>query len=497
MKTINIKTTPITPTIGNWKESYNKVSGLLPTLPQVVSGSVKIADASKWLEQASKVHPQVTLFRLINQVRSFGAKDIRALLATDRNEYFPKDSAQEVFQRKMLETLPAPNTADYQKEKLLCKVARALLLKRYNLTRDRESERQMSSPDNAKVTWLSGQPGMVAKSNGARHLFDIQVSLEPDKLKESDKIAPHYYDLVANNHNVSVDNISVAKIYLDKRMTENLIELASLSKDSSIAVDAIIESMDSLPKEKLNLSVHTIEKQPLLYKEIAATGKKYWDKLVTGAVPSIKQDPPLMLPENKNGDYTNKAKEFLAAAMVRRTAEERENIARKEFVSVVSGFDISDNFSPPYSGALLRKYDHFDAEGAAKYMEQNFNVPASHLRTGKINTEHLAQAYKSMGGNPNQFIEYHDADKERTLNTAEELGIDLSGFKEREMRAIVNPKTRGPIFDAIKAIKEEIEPKLTNLNTQISSSNVMENKNLTKDATQEKVEVANRTGMKL
>lgn len=495
MKTINVKTTPITPTIGNWKESFDKTKGLLPALPQVISGSVKLADASKWLEQASKVHPQIALFKLINQVKSFGAKDIRALLATDRNEYFPKDSAQEVFQRKRLETIPAPNTAEYEKEKLLCKVARTLLVKRYNLDRDTKSERQMSAPDNAKISWLSGQPGMVATIDGTRHLFDIQVSLDPEELKESDKIGPHYYDLVASNHNVSIDHISVAKIYLDKRMTENLIELASLSKSSSDAVNTIIENMDSLSKEKLNLSVHTIEKQPLLYKEITETGKKYWADLTAGITPAVKQDPQLQLPENKKDDYTAKAKEFLTATMIRRTAEENENAARRDFVSVVKGFDISDNFSPPYNGALLRKYDHFDADGAAKYMETNFSVPASRLRSGEINTEHLAQAYKSMGGNPNQFYEYHGADKDKILNTAEELNIDLSGFKERSMRAIVSPKTRGPIFDAINAIKDKIQPELNNLNAQISSSTVMENKNLTTSATQNEFVATNRPGM--
>lgn len=449
----------------------------LSQIPGISSGTIPMDRAMQWLELALRVYSQSATEKLIDQASGFGAKDIRTLIAHERNEYFPDDSAAEIYNKKWLYTLPAPSTPSIERERILTNITREYLLNNYNIERDYTTEKKMSSSDPArKANWLLGQPGLVGLNGTNRFVFDIQFSDNTDTVSQSDIIRLHYYDLVANNSGINVDNLSLVKVFIDDTFADSIVSLAKISPSAEKNLTQFGEFFKNLPESKFNIHIHQIQKQPELYREIVTTGQKHWANICQGHSPQVKKDPPLHLPEPIAQLYVENGKRFVAATQTLKVAEQARNEAVKEFVNSTKGYEISENFTPPYLGALLRKYDHFDAEGAAVYMENKLRVDPIHLRTQTINYERLKDSFIRMGGDISQFYELGGPDKKLIETTAQQLKFDLSSFYSREMRPIVNPKTRGPIFEALKESKESIVEMIQGLNIKVSQSPQLDNK---------------------
>lgn len=457
------------------KDLLNKLSAI----PGVSLGTVPMQRAEQWLSLALRLYSPSATEKLMDQVSGFGAKDIRTLIASERNEYYPGDSAEEIYKRKWLCILPTPANPNVERERILTNITRAYLLKNYDIGRDSTSEKIMSSVDSArKANWLLGQPGLVGLSGEKRFVFDIQFADKPNTVDQSDIIRLHYYDLVANNSGIKIDNLNLVKVFIDESLANSIVSLAKLSSTTEKHLVQFGEFFAGLPESQFNIQIHQIEKQPELYREIVATGQKHWTNICNGISPQIKIDPPLELPEPVKQQYIENGKKFVAATQTLKVAEQARNEAVTEFVNSIKGYDVSDNYSPPYLAALLRKYDHFDSEGAATYMEKKLKVDPVHLRTQEINYERLMSAFTRMGGDLSQFYECGKPDKKLIETTAEQLKFDLSSFYSREMRPIVSPKTRGPIFEAIKEARESITDHVNDINSRISQSPLLDNKSL-------------------
>lgn len=476
------KISSIKPVNPDWEETVATHKGRLESLPSVASGAVSAEDAMKWLQVASKLYSALTVDRLLDQASGLGAKDIRTLVAGDRNEYFPKDSAQEVYERKHLKSISPPNGPDTERERILTSIVRIALQDRYGLERDKDMEGQMAKPiPGGKAEWLVGKPALVAKHGNQSLLFDIQFSDNPSEISQADQIRLHYYDLVANNTGKAPDQLNLASVHIDNHLADTLVTLAQLSKSAESTLINMVREFSNLPKDKFHIEVHQVNKQPELYREIIDSGQKHWSNILKGEGPYQKVDPPLELSEEKKLSYTQHAKDFLVASQTVKAAEEQRKEAMMRFVESMRGFDISDNFSPPYSGALLRKYDYFDAEAAASYLETNMNVDPAHLRTPSLNVDLLVKAFERMGGDSSQFYENGQADKKAIETAAGELGLDLSAFYSRQMKAIVNPKTRGPIHEAIADIRTTASAAVQELNMNLSRSEQTSSSALTGD----------------
>lgn len=479
MDTLKVTNNEISPIYKDWENTINQFTESLGNIPVVASGAVPIDQAQQWLQLAAKIHSPYACERLIQQSSGLGAKDLRTLIAHDRNEYYPDDSAGEVYSRKWLASLAAPNGPNAERERVLTNITRSYLLKNYDVERNIQAERAMASTGpNRKAAWLIGQPGMVGHKSGNTFLFDIQFDKNTNEINQSDLIRLHYYDLVANNSGCKADHLSLVKVSVDSSFADSLIALSRLSKDSEKNISQLGEAFSNLPPSKFDIKVHQIEKQPELYREIISTGQKHWQNILAGNPPEAKLDPPLTLDKERELSYIDKAKRFLTATQTVKAAEDARKAAIEDFVSSMQGFDISDNFLPPYLGALIRKYDYFDAEGAANYMEQNLGIDPGHLRLQDINVERLKEAYIRMGGDISQFYETSTPDKKAIETAAEQIGFDLSSFYTRQMRAIVNPKTRGPVYDAIKDIRESVANHISTINESTATSPIMDNKNL-------------------
>ena len=479
MERIVVEKSNITPVIENWQQTVENYKEHALSLSSVRSGAVKPDDAMKWLEVASKLYPDTAVERLLNQVSGFGAKDMRTLIADDRQEYFPTDSANEVYDRKRLKTITPPNGPESEKERILTSIARIVLQQRYGLDRDLDTEGLMAKPSlGGKAEWLVGKPALVGRLGNESLLFDIQFSDSPNEISQADQIRLHYYDLVANNVGRAPHQLNLAKVHISPNMAETLVALAGLSKSAEKSLTDIVKNFESLPRDQFHIEVHQVDKQPEIYKEIIASGQRHWGAVLKNGEPMQHQDPPLVLNDEKRETYIENAKEFIAAAQTVKAAEELRKQSINKFVESMRGYDISDNYSPPHLGALLRKYDHFDAESAASYLEKNMGIDPAHLRKPELNVELLGKAFERMGGDINQFYESGSADKKAIETVAEDIGLDLSAFYTRQMKVIVNPKTRGPIHEAISDIRDSATELIKGVNEQLSQSNLVNAKSL-------------------
>lgn len=479
METIKVDNNQIQPLQRDWKSTAIRYEDRAKNVPAVLSGVVKQEVSLLWLQTACKLYPSATVDRLLHQVSGLGAKDIRTLIAHERKEYFPEDSAGELYNRKLLNTIPAPNSPSTERERILTNVTRSMLLSRYELDRNLAMEKAMSMTDpSRRAVWLVGNPGMIGTNGTDNFLYDIQFSSNTAEVNQGDLIRLHYYDLVANNIGQQPKHLSLVKVSVDPDFAESLVSMSRVSKNAEKMIAQMAGDFANLPEDKIKVQVHQIEKQPELYREIIAAGQKHWPQILSGKIPQISVDPPLKLDSDRESVYVEKAKSFLAATQTMKAAESARQETVEDFIQSMRGFDISDNFMPPYAGALLRKYDYFDAEAAATYLEKNLGIDPAHTRTQDVNVEMLKQAFIRMGGDLTPFYEYGSPEKKSIETVAEQVGFDLSGFYTRQMRAIVNPKTRGPVHDAIKDIRDSVSDSIKEINAKTAQSSIMDNKNL-------------------
>jgi hypothetical protein len=457
LETIKVDNNQIQPLQRDWRSAAISYEIRTKNVPAVLSGAISHEASLLWLNTACKLYPPATVDRLLHRVSGLGAKDIRTLIAHERKEYFPDDSAGELYNRKLLYTIPAPNSPSAERERILTNVTRSMLLSRYGLDRNLTMEKTMSMTDpSRRAVWLVGNPGMIGTNGTDNFLYDIQFASNTAEVNQGDLIRLHYYDLVANNIGQQPKHLSLVKVSVDPNFAESLVSMARVSTSAEKMITQMASDFANLPEDKIKVQVHQIERQPELYREIIAVGQKHWPLILSGKIPQIAVDPPLKLNKERESVYVEKAKSFLAATQTVKAAESARQETVEDFIQSMRGFDISDNFMPPYAGALLRKYDFFDAEAAATYLENNLGIDPVHTRTQEVNVDMLKQAFIRMGGDLTPYYEYGNPDKKSIETVAEQVGFDIAGFYTRQMRAIVNPKTRGPVHDAIKDIRESV-----------------------------------------
>jgi len=488
MESIKINSRHIPSPQKKWEDTFSKMKHKLAYLPQIRTGVVDIQQAQSWLTAVSKLFARSTVERLIHQCAGIGAKDMRALIAHDRKEYYPDDSAVELYERKMLLSVQAPATPKAEEERILTNVARIILLEKYNLKRNIELERKMATPSTSNSRqWLVGRPGMVANQGSDTFLYDIQLTNKAKSLEQGDEIRSHYYDLVANDSGFQPTCLNVAKIYFAPALADSIVTLSKMSDQSSQAISELAKNFSSLPEDKVRVEVNQIERRKDLYEEIVASGKKHWEQICMCQFPATIEEPELALNAEKSKLYVAKGKAFVAAAQTVKVAEKHLAVTKSDFVESVRGFDISSNFIPPFTGALLRKYDNFDAEAAAVYLENKLSIDPGHLRKTEIDVTGLTQAFTRLGGDISDYKIHGAPDKKAIETVAEEAGVDLSGFICRKMRPIINPKTRGPIYDAIKSVRDDLTKNVTELIDKTAKSELLSKKTLNPNAAQVKL----------
>ncbi len=205
------------PTRADWQMSVNQFTTSVLTLPQVRSGAVEKAQAINWLECVSKLHKPQSIERIINQASGLGAKDIRALIANERQEYYPAIGVNEVYSAKKLESVPLPRTPKIEREGVVTTIARKMLETHYGLTRNKEGEAMMGKIQGGRFPWMISKPTLLGTSGDGTFLYDTHVNRR-DTLSGSDEIRLHYHDLVANTRRIKCTELFQANLSIDKSL---------------------------------------------------------------------------------------------------------------------------------------------------------------------------------------------------------------------------------------------------------------------------------------
>ncbi len=439
---------------------YARYKDALRNIPLVACGAVEMKQADSWLRALTKLHPEEAIPTLIKQSMGFGASDIRTIIAHERNEYFPRDSAGEVFDRKRLLVIPAPNTQASRLDALLIRVGRNMIMSRYSVKRNRDAERWVSTTNSQRrFPWLVGRPALIGQSENLNVIFDIKISNKAMPVDQDDIIRLHYYDLIGNDLNANGPLTSAMSMFRANLVIDEGLAKAfrTLAETSSIAEQQLLEMAFEIGQgttEGISIVLKTLQSQDEIYQEILETGFKHWNYLLTDNRPSCKTEASLNLPAELMTAIEGHAKDFLAASQLRRMAKEHEAKVAQSYMESVAGLNINENFTWSYQGVTPKKVDKFDLEGAADYLEKKCGVDPRHIREEELNIDSLKQAFVKLGGDLGQHKKCGDPVKERIEGVAEMKGIRLDVFYDRSMTPEYCRQTRGTKGDAMESIRE-------------------------------------------
>ncbi len=428
-------------------------------LPQVLHGAVSEMQAELWLDRVCKIYPANRLSGFISQQAGIGADDMRALIAHNRNEYFPTLSPNEVLKRKWLDTDSLKYAAPNETKLLFLGMAREVIAERYGMNRDKNLESALAAP--MAGSWLIGRPALALRGQ-TDLLIDIQFEESQSAAKlasRADAIRLHHYDLAASQRGVSDTELLLVKVAIDPAFMDAVSALASASPNIKNALARNASSFRKLDPGLFNINVHRIEKDKHLYPEILEAGSQAWGNLMDGRPFVMRQDKPLELSKDQASAYQTAAKDFCAAETLARAATEFSNETKDRLIQTARAIGIDSNHKPEFTGAEVRSYDRFDKIGAATLLQERYGITRSQLCDNSYDTESMAATLKAMGVDPSRFQVHGEFNKDKILDVAEQLHLDLSEYKGREFRAQFSRKTRGPIFEALdEAKRAAVEP---------------------------------------
>lgn len=436
------------------KETYRPA---VMQLPQVLHGAVSEVHAESWLERACKSQPANRISSLIRQQAGIGADDMRALIAHERNEYYPSLSPNEVMKRKWLDIDSLKYKPANATKMLFISMARELVAERYAMPRDRDLESQLASPKPG--SWKIGRPAL-ALHGSTDLLIDIQFEESVSAAKtfsKSDAVRLHHYDLVAAERGISNTELLLVKVAVDPGFMDAVSALAAASENVKSALARNASALRGLDPGLLTIHAHRVEKDKRLYPEILEAGSQAWSNVLEGRPYEVRQEQTLSLTEEREAEYRKAAQEFCAAETVFRAAKESSEEAKEKLVQTARSIGIQGNHKPIFAGAEVRSYDRFDKVGAAHLLESTYGVNRSLICEHAYDADAMAAALKDLGVDPARYLRAGEYNKDKIMDVAEQLEIDLSEYKSRELRALFSRKTRGPIFEALDQARKQIE----------------------------------------
>lgn len=436
------------------KETYRPA---VMQLPQVLHGTVSELQAENWLDRVCINQPANRISGLINQQTGIGADDMRALIAYGRNEYYPSLSPNEVMKRKWLDVDSLKYKPANATKMLFMSMARELVSERYAMPRDRDLESQLAAPKPG--SWRIGRPALALRGS-IDLLVDIQFEDTVSAAKtfsKSDAVRLHHYDLVAAERGISNTELLLIKVAVDPDFLNAVSALAAASENVKNALARNASSLRGLDPGIFTIHAHRIEKDKRLYPEILEAGNQAWSNVLEGRSYELRQDQPLSLSEEREAEYRMAAQEYCAAETVFRAAKESSDEAKEKLIQTAKTIGIQGNHQPIFAGAEVRSYDRFDRMGAAHLLETAYGVNRSLICDHTYDADAMAAALKDLGVDPARYRRVGEYNKDKIMDAAEQLDIDLSEYKSRELRALFSRKTRGPIFEALDQARKQVE----------------------------------------
>jgi hypothetical protein len=481
----------------NWAASVDAHAQTVLSLPQVQSGAVESAQALSWLTSVAKLHPPQQIERLIRQAGGLDAHEIRALVANERQAYYPPLGVNEIYASKWLQTLPLPDGPDIAQDKMVNTLCRQILQTHYGLIPNLADEIRMSDclTGSSHHPWMRSSPTLLGSDGRSTFLYDTHIN-RVDTTGDADAIRLHYHDLVANSREVASNGLFGANITIDTGLLNNLLAMASISQTALKAVLTLTDEMVQNGAEHIHFTAVPVNKDPEQYKEILLTGNLHWHNLLNGIAPTIKVDPPATLSADNKAIYIGKAQQMMVAGQIADAAKAAKDLSRADFITSIAHMGFTHNMQSPYLGASVRAYDKLDAEAAGVYLSHELNIDPRHFREVVVNTTQM-QADNAQGAVQPlpHYQSLGEVNKQKLQTIAESINLDLSPFITRQMRSYTSGQSRGAVSDTLKAVKQAAQDELSVIQTQLMQRDEVHSPILFTDVVGSVVNSAiNRTG---
>lgn len=439
-------------------------------LPQVLMGRVTEHQAEAWLKQLCAIEHPNRVGSVISQQAGLGAEEMRALVAHSRNEYYPTLSANEILDRKWLKPESIKQTASNSAKSIFINIARGIVTDKYGMSRNRELESEFTRP--IQGSWRIGRPALVL--SGDKHLL-IDIQFEDsrnnvDNVRSEDKLKLHHYDLIAAEKGITNTDLVLIKVSADQSFTDAISALSATSTSIQSALARHANELRRIDPSVLKIETHHIDKNKSIYPELLDVGSRAWEKMLSGQKYELSKEQSLSLSEPHRQAYRQASQEFCAAETVFRAAKETSEEAKKKLIDTARQLGIDSNHKPEFEGASVRSYDRFDKVGAGELLVSNHGVDRSTISEQSYDVVAMARELERLGVNPSLYRKIGEYDKEKILDTAEQLNVALDQFKSRELRAIVSRKTRGPIFDVLNNAKERVAAPVQAIQNDLSEA---------------------------
>lgn len=460
MKYIEANPTNLAVKRQDWQQVYAKFEHELDALPAVKAGTSTNEDAQKWLECVCKTHSEHVVSTCIAQVKGLGAREIRALIAHDSGEYYPALSANEIYQSKQLRAFPSDFSLARNEEPFLINAVRQILTEQHGIARSTENEKRMLS-GNGEL-WLRSKPSMYGQIGGKDVILDIHINRGKD-ITHSDELRLHYHNLVASSVGLKPQSLFQVNLQLDNRMKENLVSMASISPSAEAAAIEIVKEAIKNKSDGVEFSTRVIQQSQDMYDSLAKTGQAHWASLLNGMQIEVSNEKEKM-PEELNDEYKSISKQIVVAKNLKEIASQIEENARRSMMDFAYANDITSNVQLPYEATTLRQNKKYDLQRLFEVLTNKFAVPANRLRNATIDTgTHLHLLEQSIkSGEPVTAQQLQSAVKYEGLNeasiktAASEAGLALDDYAEVAMKVYFSGQKRGPVFDALQDIKQEV-----------------------------------------
>ena len=262
-------------------------------MPQVAAGQITERQAEEWLGYVSRIMPANQILPFVHQCSGIGANDMRALVANERNEYYPGLAPEEILGAKRMSLDSVRSRPISTAKMVFTNLARQMVSDKINLERDRDLESIFATPVNA--SWKVGRPAMILGSD-QKIIVDIQFEDSAKKVasvENNDAIRLHHYDLVGAERGIGNTKLMLVKVAVDPHFWDAISALCSTSPAIKNSLVRNTNELVQLDPSLLTLKTHILTKDRQLYPELISAGDTAWRHVFEGTSFKPKLDPEL------------------------------------------------------------------------------------------------------------------------------------------------------------------------------------------------------------
>ena len=407
----------------------------------------------KWLTVATRLYDKNTVEKLIEQVSTLNSDDVMALWHYHEGSYFPEYGISEVWKAKKMQSLAAKDIKTYY-DQVATQILSDITYEHYKVEHAHDVRERMTKPDpTCKQPWMRSDVPLVVKKDEKVSLIDIgfgekdSTNLLNIKLNYENEVAksrgvtPAYlyhlhYDIDAAKLHAIVENAGLDRTTQGYKSAKNVITQLINQNRSLVQITPVQHSKDLAIK--LNMICMQFNRHLRM----------------TETMPSeFNRRAEVELTDQQIERISSLSKEITSADAIKRRADERAVQGRKELKDYAASLGLQAYTELPIKSVTLNADSEYDYEAIVKSLEMHGVAKASLYETewdveGLLNAARSAQAHDIS-----QFRKHETINRERVIQEANNIGLDLRLYREQKLKVYMTGQTRNAIADEVNKIR--------------------------------------------